>query len=120
MRCIEIMCEAEPYGIRELGFVEDIEAIDEKILFRHYKNVLLSSPVDIFICGDADIDFAVEFLKDAFSRIETSQTKNPENVIVKEAGEVKKSLKRKISHRESSAWDSGQKQEPRTRTIPPW
>jgi predicted Zn-dependent peptidase len=90
MRCIEIMCEAEPYGIRELGFVEDIEAIDEKILFRHYKNVLLSSPVDIFICGDADIDFAVEFLKDAFSRIETSQTKYPENVIVKEAGEVKK------------------------------
>lgn len=56
-RCIEIMCENEPYGIPENGYAKDVDQITSQQLFEHYKNVILKSPVDIFVTGDTDIDF---------------------------------------------------------------
>lgn len=61
-RCIETMCESEKYSLYQLGYVEDLEAIDEVNLYKHYKNVLETSPVEIFYVGKYN-DEIVEYIK---------------------------------------------------------
>ncbi len=55
-RCTEIMCEGEAYSISSNGYIEDLEGITKEDLFDYYKNVILKSPIDIFVNGDIDID----------------------------------------------------------------
>ena len=65
-RCTEIMCKNEAYGIPKLGYIEDLDKIDKTVLLNHYKNVVLKSPIDIFVNGDVDIDVVVQKLKVMF------------------------------------------------------
>lgn len=88
-RCTEIMCEGEPYGLNELGFIDDIDNINETALYEHYKNVVLKSPVDIFVCGDVDIFWVEQHLTEIFAGIEPATAKYPETVVVKDVGSVK-------------------------------
>lgn len=62
-RCIETMCESEPYSISEDGYIEDLDSIDEKNLFEHYKQVIKTSPIDIVVAGSFDKDKIVEAVK---------------------------------------------------------
>lgn len=55
-RCIEAMCNYERYGIYPLGYVEDLDEIDESNLYEHYKDVLKTSPIEIFYVGEVDDD----------------------------------------------------------------
>ncbi len=50
-RLVEEMCADAPFGIYELGRVEDVDAITPEELYAHYKQVLAESRMDIFICG---------------------------------------------------------------------
>ena len=80
-RCIEIMCEGEAYGVHRLGYIEDLEAIDAAALYRHYRDVLLKSPMDIFICGEVDIFWVEKQFKEMFADLEVTQTlPRPEDV----------------------------------------
>lgn len=80
-RCIEIMCEGEPYGISKTGYTEDLESIDAAVLFDHYKNVVLKSPMDIFVSGDTDIDYITEKVKNMFDGINvTCEVPEPADV----------------------------------------
>jgi len=65
-RCTEIMCQGEAYGISKNGYIEDIDTIDNATLFKHYKDVVMKSPVDIFVNGDVDIDYVAQKLKAMF------------------------------------------------------
>lgn len=61
-RCIEEMCKTEKFSLYQLGYVEDLEHINEKNLYQHYKNVLETSPIEIFYAGKFD-DEIVEHIK---------------------------------------------------------
>jgi predicted Zn-dependent peptidase len=50
-RCFEEMCRDEPFGIYDYGSVEDIERINERDLYEHYRTMLESFPVKIFVSG---------------------------------------------------------------------
>ena len=54
-RCYEEMCKEEPFGVYEYGQVEDLEELTPHSLYEHYQTVL-NSPMDIFVCGDADME----------------------------------------------------------------
>ena len=43
-RCIEEMCRNEKFSIFPLGNIDDLENIDEGILYKHYQNVINTSP----------------------------------------------------------------------------
>jgi len=90
MRCIEIMCEGEPYGIRELGFEEEIDKINEEQLYNHYKNVILASPVDVFLSGEADINWAQKQLEENFSQLNCDKSAYPCFTIFKSSGKIKR------------------------------
>lgn len=53
-RCIEEMCKGEKFGIYSLGYEEDIESIDGRILYKQYRNILMSSQIEIFFVGNLD------------------------------------------------------------------
>ena len=53
-RLQEEMCKDEPYGINPMGYIEDLEKIDEKQLYAHYKKILKESRIDIIFSGNFD------------------------------------------------------------------
>ena len=63
VRCLEEMCRGERNAVVEIGYSEDLDSINEKNLYEHYKSIIFSSPVDIFVVGDVDIAEVLKFLK---------------------------------------------------------
>ncbi|WFA09621.1 insulinase family protein [Tissierella sp. Yu-01] len=53
-RCIEEMCKYEDFSIYPLGYVEDIDSIDEKNLYEQYIDLLNTSQIEIFYVGNYD------------------------------------------------------------------
>ncbi|NMA94796.1 MAG: insulinase family protein [Clostridiales bacterium] len=51
-RLIRVMCEDEKYSRYVHGNVEDLERIDAISLYKAYRDVIESSPLDIFVVGD--------------------------------------------------------------------
>ena len=56
-RCIEEMCKYEDFSLYSLGYVEDIDSINEINLYQQYKNILNTSQIEIFFVGDYDEGF---------------------------------------------------------------
>lgn len=50
-RCVEIMCEGEPYAVDHGGNVEDVEALTPASLLEAYRNLLASARVEMFYVG---------------------------------------------------------------------
>lgn len=61
-RCLEAMCKTEKYSLYQLGYVEDLDDINEKNLYKHYKNILETSPIEIFYVGKYN-DEVIEYIK---------------------------------------------------------
>lgn len=74
VRCIEEMCKGEPNAIVEIGYSADLADIDEKNLYEHYKSIIFTNPIDIFVVGDVDVDSLTEFFKDYFSKFKFTIT----------------------------------------------
>ena len=68
VRCLEEMCRGEQNSIVEIGYKEDLADINEKNLYSHYKSIIFSSPVDIFVVGDVDASEILEYLKKYFNK----------------------------------------------------
>ena len=51
-RCVEEMYPNEPFGLYRFGYVEDLENIDGKSLYEHYKKLVQSCKIDIFVSGN--------------------------------------------------------------------
>ncbi len=47
------MCSADSFGIPRLGDIPQAEVIDAASLYRHYQNILHTSPVQLFYVGSA-------------------------------------------------------------------
>ncbi|MDR7857176.1 EF-P 5-aminopentanol modification-associated protein YfmF [Tissierella sp.] len=62
-RCIEEMCKNEKFSIYPLGNINDLEYINEDVLYSHYQDVIRSSPIEIFYVGEYD-EKLVEYIKD--------------------------------------------------------
>lgn len=88
-RCKEEMCEGEAYAISKRGTRSGIEKIDEKSLYEYYKEMIKSSAIDIYVCGDAQIDAAAKKVREKISGIEFSAAKELKTDILNSNREVK-------------------------------
>lgn len=61
-RCLEAMCKTERYSLYQLGYVEDLDEIDESNLYEHYRKILETSPIEIFYVGKYN-DEIIEYIK---------------------------------------------------------
>lgn len=50
-RCIEEMYKNEPFGLYKYGYIEDLNNIDEKSLYRYYLKLISECKIDIFVSG---------------------------------------------------------------------
>ena len=62
-RCIEEMYKNELFGLYKYGYIEDLENIDAKNLYKYYKKMISTCKIDIFISGNVDEQTA-EILKE--------------------------------------------------------
>lgn len=66
-RCGEEMCCYEDYSVGRFGSAEDCEDIEYKKLTKRYRELLSSSPVEIFYCGRESEETVISALSDAFA-----------------------------------------------------
>lgn len=66
-RCFQEMCRDENFSIFKYGNIEDLNKIDNKILYKHYQNCLKSNPIDIFILGNIKEDEVYRKIKKIFN-----------------------------------------------------
>ena len=80
-RCIESMCNNERYGIYPLGYVEDLDEIDERLLYEHYKDIIRTSPIEILYVGRVDHRI-VEAIKKDLNMERDEVITIPEDVLI--------------------------------------
>lgn len=68
-RLAELMCSMEDYSVYKLGTEADVENITSQSLSRHYRELLASSPIEIFYCGSAEPARVKAALKKAFATL---------------------------------------------------
>lgn len=56
MRCREEMFRGETYSVSEYGYIEDIEKITPESLYAHYRKVIAESVINVFVCGELNIN----------------------------------------------------------------
>lgn len=88
LRCTEIMCEGEPYGITRHGGVDTINKIDCENLYKGWQELLKTARFEIFFVGGKGEKEAENVFKEAFSKVERQPVKL-ENKVVYDVKEVK-------------------------------
>jgi len=69
IRCLEEMCCCEDFAVGRLGSEAECEAIHYKKLSRHYRELLKTSPVELFYCGRAEEKEVASLLRDALAAL---------------------------------------------------
>ena len=55
-RCIEEMYKDQVYSLYKYGYIEELNKIDNKNLYEHYKQLIQNSKIDIFVSGKIQED----------------------------------------------------------------
>ena len=98
-RCIEEMYKNQPYGLYKYGYIEDMENINEKNLYEHYKKLISNCKIDIFVYGIVDEEIEniikenenIKKLQDRipeYNKIKISAKKSEKENYVQESMEV--------------------------------
>ena len=61
-RLLRLLCREDTFGVPRLGEAEQVAQITPESLYTHYRNILRSSPVEIFYVGSADAARVAELL----------------------------------------------------------
>ncbi len=86
-KSIEAMYKGEPYGLYKYGYIEDLEKITAKGLYKYYLEVIEKCKIDIFASGE-NIEKLYEKVKEN-KNIQKLKERTPEKVEEKEKKEVK-------------------------------
>lgn len=89
LRCTEEMCKGENFALSRLGTTEGIDNITANSLKTYYENIITSSVIDIFVCGDTDISSFGEEIRKYISTISFKDVQIPKSEIFHKKGEVK-------------------------------
>ena len=82
-RLLEEMCAGEAYGISKLGSETDVLAITKEKLTAHYKNIVLTSRIEILYCGSAGPDRIEAAIRSTFKSLpERDVGKIPETSVI--------------------------------------
>src|SRR3989339_545244 len=65
-RCIQEMCPDEPYRIYEYGELKRVDKLSPEEVLNHYRNTVLKSPIDIFVCGPSGVERIKRIVADIF------------------------------------------------------
>jgi len=87
-RATEEMCYDEPFGLYKFGYIEDLNDITAVDLYNHYKNVLATSEIHIYISGNVDESVIEKLLKEKFQSVKRNyEAKNNDNKVTNYEGD---------------------------------
>ncbi len=66
-RCVQEMCNTEPFGVFKYGSIEELEKITPEDLYAYYEQLMAENPLDIYIVGEVEPDDAFKLVEDAFA-----------------------------------------------------
>ncbi len=89
-RCMETMCEGEPFAVSVSGRVEAVESETAESLLAHYKYALAHYPIEIFFVGECEPEKVAAKLTALLSKIDREPICLPEIELRRVASEVKK------------------------------
>ena len=75
LRCIEEMFGDKPYALFKYGNEEDLEKIDAKNLYEHYKNLLETSEKHFYVSGNINPEKVKEFFYSKFEKADVEEEK---------------------------------------------
>ncbi len=94
-RCIEEMFKNEPYGLYKFGYIEDLDLITPKSLYKYYCELLQKCKIDIFLSGDFEGKNINEIIKNN-CEINKLTERKPEYIVNMEKTEIQEVKKTKI------------------------
>ncbi len=65
-RCIEVMCENEPFSVNRIGTKEKLSELSGEDVYKAWQNALKSAKVELYMLGDTDPSNALNGFKSAF------------------------------------------------------
>ena len=68
-RLLRILCREDTFGVPRLGEAEQVSAITPQSLYAHYRNILRTSPIDIFYVGSAEACQVAELLNPLVTKL---------------------------------------------------
>lgn len=71
-RLLRTMCSADTFGLPRLGEKEQVAAITARGLYSHYRNILRTSPIEIFYVGSAERWQVAQMLMPLLGRLDRS------------------------------------------------
>ena len=71
VRMFECMEPDSSISYRSVGYLEHLEKINSKKLYKYYESILNSDTVDIFVIGDVNEDSLKKIIESRFSKIKT-------------------------------------------------
>ena len=69
-RLLKLMCREDSFGLPRLGEKDQVAAVEAKGLYRHYRQILKTSPIEIFYVGSARGEDVAAMLMPLLSRLE--------------------------------------------------
>ncbi len=67
LKCVEKMCENEPFSIYGDGYIDDFDKINGKNLYDHYQEILKTSCIEFVVIGKQKEDELIKNIKKYFS-----------------------------------------------------
>ena len=69
-RLLRILCREDTFGVPRLGEAEQVEQITPQSLYEHYRNILKTSPIEIFYVGSAEKEQVAQALMPLLTKLE--------------------------------------------------
>lgn len=85
-RCIEEMFKDSPYGLYKYGYVEDLEKINAKDLYKYYKELINRCKIDIFASGTIE-NIDIYKIIEENEQIAKLKERTPEYIVNKQKAE---------------------------------
>ena len=76
-RMLKSMCREDTFGLPRLGEKEQVAAIHPQELYRHYRQILRTAPIQIFYVGSADSASVAESLRPLLAKLERQPEELP-------------------------------------------
>lgn len=85
VRLMQEMCRDEPYGVLRLGDEATAAKINNQKLYRHYQELLTTTPLELLYCGSAEEERVVRALRNALAPLGRSRVRGLEPTSIVEA-----------------------------------
>ncbi len=87
-RCQEEMAKGDCFEVPRLGYADQMRKLSRDELYSYYKEIITSSPIDIYICGETDILEVEREIRAAINGYEFRKCEMPKSRILKKSSPV--------------------------------